>query len=126
MNTLHPAPGLAKQKQWFLKEIRHTASWCRHVAKLFPDGRRNVRCCETLNALANAVVDLPVTHPLFVKLEQIGQVDGQVRERWLDEVHLEFSHIGFMHAENVEQAIQRLLEITESSLWEGRGAGGLH
>jgi phosphoglycolate phosphatase len=96
------------------------ASWCGHVATLFPNDTRNIRCSKTLYELATAVKDLPPTHVLFFKLAQIDRVDEGAYLRWLDELRLEMSYIGHLLAESVEVAIQRLIEITDASLTEWR------
>lgn len=125
-NTNYPAAALNKHKVWLMEEITGTACWCRQVARLFPNNTRSIRCCDTLKALADAVEALPVTHTLFTRLEQIGQADPFTRERWLDEVRLEFSSIGYLSNESASRAIQRLIEITDDSLGEWRKVGNLH
>lgn len=113
-------------KCWLLNELAGKADWCCYVATLFPDDRRSLNCSKTLQDLADVVETLPDTHPLFSRLRQITRVDDHTHERWLDEIHLEFSYIGFLSAESVQQAIQRLIEITDSSLNEWRRSRKLH
>jgi hypothetical protein len=120
MDNFNPASVLTEQKDWLVNEIRGTASWCGHVATLFPNDTRNIRCSKTLYELATAVKDLPPTHVLFFKLAQIDRVDEGAYLRWLDELRLEMSYIGHLLAESVEVAIQRLIEITDASLTEWR------
>jgi hypothetical protein len=101
------------------------ACWCSHVAELFPSDTRSVRCSDKLHAIAALVQALPDTHPLFARLEQIQRKDGIVRERWLDELQLEFSYLGYLFAEEPQRAIQRLIEVTDASLRECEQTNGL-
>jgi hypothetical protein len=113
-------------KKWLLTEIEQKAGWYRHVATLFPELTREVPCHESLALLARLILILPDNHPLFVKLEQIQRVDGNVFQRWLDEIRLELAYTGHLSAEEVGQAIQSLTEITDASLAEGQQASTLH
>ena len=115
-----------ESKFWLMGEILGKADWCEYVATLFPNDTRSVRCSDTLNSLVAVIEALPDTHPLFHKLEQMRHVDGNVRERWLDEIHLEFSYIGYLFAESTQQAIQRFIEITDASLMEWQQANRRH
>jgi len=113
-------------KLWLIQEIEGKASWCGHVATLFPNDRRSHTCSDTLNHLAAAVQALPDSHPLFNKLKQISQVDSVTRERWLDELRLEFSNIGWLSPASSQQAIRQLMGITDASLRECWKAQKLH
>lgn len=108
----------AHRKEWLVDEITGKACWCGYVATLFPNDQRSTHCCDTLQQLAAAVKALPDTHPLFRLMEQIDRLDGDVRLRWLDEMDLEFSHIGWLSDAAAQQAIQQLIKITEASLKE--------
>jgi hypothetical protein len=124
-NPNHPG-SLDKHKVWLVDEITGTANWCHHVAGLFPDDTRSLRCCDALKALADAIEALPVTHPLFGKLAQISSTDPLTHERWLDEVRLEFSSIGYLTNDSAPHAIEKLIAITDASLCDTRNAGKLH
>jgi len=115
-----------ESKIWLVDEISGTASWCSHVARLFQNDTRCVRGLDTLNALSALIQALPDTHPLFNKLAQIQGVDSNTRERWLDEIRLEFSYIGFWSATSAQQAIRQLIELTDASLKEWRQTNRLH
>jgi hypothetical protein len=124
-NPKHPG-SLDKHKVWLVEEITGTASWCDQVARLFPGDARSLRCCDTLKALADAVQALPVTHSLFGKLARMSEVDPVTRERWLDEVRLEFSSIGYLSNDSAPHAIEKLIAITDASLCETPQTGKLH
>lgn len=126
MHIPAPTTALAEHQAWLVEEIRGTASWCGYVATLFANDSRSSRCCQTLYALAAAVAALPASHPLFERLADIAQVASAVRERWLDEVRLEFSNIGYLSAEGGQEAIGRLMAITEASLQEAHRNKRLH
>jgi len=113
-------------KRWLVGEITWKANWYHHVASLFPDDDRCIRCSHTLEMLAAAVQALPDTHPLFGILEQIHYVDDEVHARWLSELCLEFSHIAWYSPESTQQAIKQLMEITDDSLWEWQRANRMH
>jgi hypothetical protein len=49
-----------------------------------------------------------------------------VRERWLDELCLEFSHIAWYSPESTQQAIKQLMEITDDSLGDWQQSNRLH
>lgn len=116
---------LSKRKSWLVDEINWKARWYRYVSTLFPDDRRSVDCSHTLRRLAAAVSALPNTHPLFIKLEQMHHANDHVRERWLAELCLEFSHIAWQSAASTQQAIEQLIEITGFCLaeWEHERRG---
>ena len=107
-----------KQKTWLVNQIVGKACWCSQVAELFCEDMLNLRCSEKLHALAQLVHELPDHHPLFEKLEQIQRIGGDARERWLDEIQIEFANIGYLAVDDSDFAIQRLTEITDNSLWE--------
>lgn len=125
-NTNFPDAALIRHKTWLLGQITDTASWCQQVASLFPNDTRSIRCCDTLRGVADVVQALPVRHKLFSKLEQIDRADPLTRGRWLDEVHLEFSSIGYLYDDSAPHIIQRLIEITDASLAEARQFANLH
>jgi len=113
-------------KSWLVGEITGKATWYRRVASLFPNDRHVINCSHTLKRLAAAVTALPEAHPLFDMVAQIEHVDSVVRERWLDELCLEFSHIAWYSPGSTRQAIQQLMEITDDSLGDWQQGTRLH
>lgn len=113
-------------KRWLVDEITWKATWYRQVASLFPNDKHIIHCSQTLKKLAIAVKALPDTHPLLGMLEQIERIDSVARERWLDELCLEFSHVAWYPLAGTQQAIKQLMEITDENLWEWEQANGMH
>jgi hypothetical protein len=107
-----------------VNEIIGKASWCGYVAKLFPNDSRSERCSSKLNALAAYLYALPETHRLFNELAQIQRIEARSCERWLDEMQLEFSYLGYMFEGGEQQAVERLIEIADAGLEECQQAGG--
>jgi hypothetical protein len=116
MNTRVPLAGSTEKRDWLVNKIKGAALWRGYLATVFQNDTRNVRCSETLHAMAAAVNALPANHPLFTKLEQIHRVDGAIREHCRDELDLAILWIGLFPAESRESAIQHLVEVTEASL----------
>jgi hypothetical protein len=109
-------------KNWLVEELQEKSQWCGQVSNLFGDDSRSLRCSDTLKILADVVRTLPETHPLFGKLAQIGHLDAVTRERWLDEVRLEFANIGWLSQLGPDDSIRRLFDITDASLREWQRA----